>query len=349
LFLRKKEVVGLDIGSNAVKLVELKNTKKGYQLKNIGEALLPQQAIVNKVIANPDAVATAISTLIDDLSIKTKNVAISISGHSVIIKKVSLPKMSENELRESIPWELEQYIPQSIEDVNYDFQVIPGETPEGNIDVLIVAAKKDITNDYISIVSEVGLNPVVVDVDVFALENMYEVNYSGTEGVLALVDIGASVTNINILKDGVSIFTRDVTTGGNQYTEWIIKELGASYEEAESMKYEQGTGNSSPELDRISHDYADLICGEIKRTMDFFSSTLWKDKVDHIMVGGGSSGVPGIVDVLSDMTEASVEILNPFKNILCDENSFDPEYIKNIAPKMSVVTGLALRIPGDKS
>ncbi|MGH9976878.1 MAG: type IV pilus biogenesis protein PilM, partial [Nitrososphaeraceae archaeon] len=197
MFLGKKEVVGLDIGSNSIKLAELKETKKGYQLKNIGETLLPPEAIVNKVITNRDAVSEAIYSLIEELRVKTKNAVISISGHSVIIKKVSIPKMSEKELREAVPWELEQYIPQNIEDVNYDFQILPGQTAEGNMDVLIVAAKKDITNDYINVVNDAGLNPVVVDVDVFALENMYEANYPESGGVVALVNIGASVTNIN--------------------------------------------------------------------------------------------------------------------------------------------------------
>ncbi|MGH7790814.1 MAG: type IV pilus biogenesis protein PilM, partial [Thermodesulfobacteriota bacterium] len=230
MFLGKKEVVGLDIGSNSIKLAELKETKKGYQLKNIGETLLPPEAIVNKVITNRDAVSEAIYSLIEELRVKTKNAVISISGHSVIIKKVSIPKMSEKELREAVPWELEQYIPQNIEDVNYDFQILPGQTPEGNMDVLIVAAKKDITNDYINVVNDAGLNPVVVDVDVFALENMYEANYPESGGVVALVNIGASVTNINILKNGVSVFTRDITTGGNQFTELIQKEFDVGYD-----------------------------------------------------------------------------------------------------------------------
>ena len=348
MFLSRNKVVGLDIGSNAIKLLELKGNKKGYQLKNVGEAILPRHSIVNKVISKPDEIAETLSTLIDDLRIKTKNVAISMSGHSVIIKKVSLPSMSDSELKESIPWELEQYIPQSIQDVNYDYQVIPGETPEGNIDVLIVAAKKDVTSSYISIVKEVGLNPVVVDVDVFALENMYEINYKESEGLLALVNIGASVTNINILKDGLSIFTRDITVGGNQFTDWIIKELDIEYEEAESMKLSQLSGESNPQLERISHDFTDLVCGEIKRTLDFFSSTLWKGKIEAIMIGGGSSKVPGLKEVLSDMTESSVERMNPFRTINYDTGDFDPEYLEDLAPKMNVVMGLALRKPRDK-
>jgi type IV pilus assembly protein PilM len=349
LFLGKKEVVGLDIGSNSIKLAELKETKKGYQLKNIGETLLPPEAIVNKVITNRDAVSEAIYSLIEELRVKTKNAVISISGHSVIIKKVSIPKMSEKELREAVPWELEQYIPQNIEDVNYDFQILPGQTPEGNMDVLIVAAKKDITNDYINVVTDAGLNPVVVDVDVFALENMYEANYPESGGVVALVNIGASVTNINILKNGVSVFTRDITTGGNQFTELIQKEFDVGYDEAEKMKNSLGRPDVSPELDRISQDITDLICGEIKRTLDFFSTTLWREKVDKIMLGGGTSKVPRLREVLEDIANAPVELINPFRNILYNPNDFDPEYISDIAPKMGVTVGLALRKMGDKT
>jgi type IV pilus assembly protein PilM len=349
LFLGKKEVIGLDIGSSAIKLAELRETRKGYQLKNIGEAIIPPEAIVNKVIINSGAVVEAISSLMGDLGIKTKDVVISISGHSVIIKKVSLPKMSQRELRDAIPWEIEQYIPHSINDVNYDFQILPGESPEGNMDVLIVAAKKDITNDYIVVANEAGLNPVVVDVDVFALENMYEVNYSEPNEIVALINIGASVTNINILKDGISIFARDITAGGRQFTEWIQKEFDLSYDEAEKKKYSLELGKVPPELDRITRDFTDLICGEIKRTLDFFSTTTTsRETVRKIMLGGGSSKIPYIKETLEDKIGATVEIVNPFRNILYSDRDFDPEYILDIAPKMGVVMGLALRRIGNR-
>jgi type IV pilus assembly protein PilM len=215
--------------------------------------------------------------------------------------------------------------------------------------VLIVAAKKDVTSSYVSVINEIGLNPVVVDVDVFALENMYEINYPESEGLVALVNIGASVTNINILKDGVSIFTRDITTGGNQFTDWIIKDLGLSFEEAEKMKASMREGEVTQELEGLTHNFNDLICGEIKRTLEFFSSTLWRSKVGNILVGGGSSKVHGLKDVLADMTEANVDFMNPFRSISYDKNDFDPEYIEAIAPKMGVVMGLAMRKPGDKA
>lgn len=344
----KKEIIGLDIGSSAIKLAELREARNGYQLKNIGEALIPPEAIVNKAIINSGAVVEMISTLVKDLGVKTKDAAISISGHSVIIKKVSLPKMIDKELHEAIPWELEQNIPNSIDNVNYDFQILPGENPEGNMDVLIVAAKKDITEDYISVTNEAGLNPVVVDVDVFALENMFEINYPVADEVIALINIGASITNINILKGGVSIFARDITAGGRQFTEWIQKEFDVGYDEAEKMKYSLGLTGDSKELDKITHDFTDLICGEIERTIDFFTATSVKETVRKIILGGGSSKVPYIKEKLEERIGASVEIVNPFKNILYDVRDFDPEYILDIAPKMGVAIGLALRRRGDK-
>jgi len=289
VFFGNKGIIGLDIGSASLKLAELKSTRSGYQLKNIGEAVLPPDSIVKKVIINREAVAGTLTNLVKDLGVKNKNVVISISGHSVIIKKVTLPSMSKNELAESIPWELEQYLPQSVEDVNFDYQVLPEVSPEGNMDVLIVAAKKDITNDYVSLVRSVGLNPMIVDVDVFALENMYEVNYQGLGGVVALVNMGASVTNINILKDVVSIFTRDITTGGNQFTEWIVKEQNISFEEAQQLKHSLIHGEIPFELERITNDYIDLITGEVKRTLDFFSTNFSQDRISKILLSGGSS------------------------------------------------------------
>lgn len=343
MFWGSKEAIGLDVGSSSVKVAEIRQTKEGYYLKNIGEALLPPGAIVDKAVVNSGAVVEAISNLLSDLKVKTKNVVISISGSFVNIKKVSLPKMSEKELREAIPWELEQYIPNSIDDVNYDFQILPGENSESNMDVLIVAAKKDVTGNYISLVTEAGLNPVVVDVDVFALENMYEVNYLNSDEVTALINIGASVTNVNVLKNGLSVFTRDITIGGKELTEWIKREFGVDYDEAEAMKLSLGLPDVPAELNKLAHDFADMVCGEIKRTLEFFSKTLWKGEVDKILLGGGSSKIPQMKDKLEQATGAKAEIVNPFKNVLYNDRDFDPEYIRDIAPKMGVVIGLALR------
>lgn len=347
----QKGTLGLDIGSSSIKLAELKLTKKGYRLVNLGEAFLPEDAIVNKIIVDPDTVIEAIMGLMSDLNLKSRNVAISISGNSINIKKVSMPVMDDKELREAIPWEIEQYIPQSIDDVHYDYEILPGENAEGNIDVLIVAAKRDIADTYVDIVTEAGLNPVIFDVDVFALENMYELNYIGLEDdtfsesdeVLALTNIGASVTNVNILKGGVSIFTRDITTGGAQLTEMVRNEFKVDYGEAERIKYTIGTGDSDPNLDRIARNFTETVTAEIKRTVDFFSKTLWKDSISKIVLSGGSSKVPYFPETLEESIGSPVEMANPFRVIEFSEKDFDPEYITDIAPKMGVVIGLALR------
>lgn len=347
MFFGNRGLIGLDIGSSTLKLAELKVGRSGYALKNIGEAILPSDSIVKKVVANRKGVESTLSNLIRDLGIKNKNVVISVSGHSVIIKKVTLPTMTKNELAESIPWELEKYLPQSVDDVNFDYKVLPGETPEGSMDVLIAAAKKDATDDYITIARNVGLNPVIVDVDVFALENMYEINYQNTGGTIALVNIGASVTNINILKEGISIFTRDITTGGNQFTEWIMKEQDLSFEEAENEKYSLSSGDSTLEMERVTNDFIGLITAEVKRTLDFFTSNFSKDRISKIFLSGGSSKVPNIRENLQDVTGTDVEIVNPFNNISVSDSEFDPAYIADISPKMGVVIGLASRSLGD--
>ncbi len=345
----KKSPVGLDIGSSAIKLVQLDSSRSRYRVKTVGEISLPKEAIINKVIVQPDVVAERIATLVEDLGVKTKNVVISVSGHSVIIKKITIPSMSLEELEESIPWELEQYLPQSIEDVYYDYEVFPDVTPEGNMDVIIVAAKRDITDSYINVVRDAGLHPIVVDVDVFAIENVYEMNYEITSDLIALVNIGASVTNVNIVKDGVSIFTRDISVGGIQFTDRLMKELDMSYEEAEQIKRDElGKEDLSLQIEKVKNEFIDILTEEIKRTLDFFVANFWKDRISKIILGGGTSKIPGLVELLSDVANAEVELLDPFKRIEISTFDFDAGYIKENSPKMGVAVGLALRSAEDK-
>src|SRR5690242_3144049 len=223
LFKKSKGLVGLDVGSNAIKAVELKPIKGGgHQVVALGIEPLAPEAIVDGTILDAAVVIDTISKLFRDAHIKTKDVAVSVSGNAVIIKKITLPAMTEDELSESIQWEAEQYIPFDIEDVNIDYQIL-GQGAE-NMDVLLVAAKKDKINDYTSVISQAGLTPVLVDVDAFAMQGAYEANYDVPEDeVVALVNIGASIMNINILRGGSSVFWRDISSGGNKYTEEIQK------------------------------------------------------------------------------------------------------------------------------
>ena len=240
LFSRSRSVVGLDIGSSAVKAVELKPAGKGFRVAAFGTEPVPPDSIVDGAIIDGAAVAEAIRRVFDSKAFKTKEVAASLSGNAVIVKKISLPVMTASELDESIYWEAEQYIPFDIQDVNLDYQILDaggGPDAKGTMDVLLVAAKKEKIADYTGVIAQAGRTPVVVDVDAFALQNAYELNYGFEPGaVVVLLNAGASAININIVVNAQSVFTRDVSLGGNAYTEAVQRELNLPFESAELLK-----------------------------------------------------------------------------------------------------------------
>ena len=287
--------------------------------------------------------------------IKQRETAISVSGHSVIIKKIQMPQMTAEELDESIQWEAEQYIPFDVKDVNIDTQILSSEGVQttGQMDVLLVAAKKDMINDYTTVVSEAGLLPVVVDVDSFAVQNMFSANYEVADAdTVVLINAGASVININILDHGVTVFTRDVTIGGNQFTEEIQKQLNVSYEEAEALKIGGGRGESDAvvpqEVERVMAGVAEQVAGEIQRSLDFYAGTAADANFSKVYLSGGTAKIPALFKTIEARVGVPVEILNPFKNIEIDNRRFDPGFIMDVAPMAAVAVGLALRRPGDK-
>lgn len=348
-FSKSKSLVGLDIGSSAIKLVELKEKKAGsYQLVKIGLEPLSPEAIVDGSIMDSSMVVETIQRLNAAQGVKNSNYATSLSGHSVIIKKISLPAMSPEELAESIQWEAEQYIPFDINDVSLDYVPLPTSAGE-NLDVILVAVKKEKINDYTSVISQAGKAPVLVDVDAFALQNAYEVSYPIEDGkVMALVNIGASVTNVNVLSGSTSLFWRDITFGGNQYTDAIQRELNLSFAQAESLKRGEAVGDYSiqqviPILNSVSEDFS----GELRKTLDFFTATSGAERVDEIVLSGGGSGVLNLDSILRDKFGIGVEIMNPLKNITFNESDFNPEWISEVAPSMAIAVGLAIRKLGD--
>jgi type IV pilus assembly protein PilM len=347
---RGKNVVGLDIGSSAIKVVQLKETKRGLQLLNFGMAPLPPEAIVDGALMNSSAIVDTILELYARTRIKNKDVAIGIAGHSVIIKKIMLPVMTPEELEESIQWEAEQYIPFDINDVNIDVEILnPGAPHGGQMDVLLVAAKKEIVNDYTAVVTEAGLNPVIVDVDSFAVQNQFERNYEiPRDESIVLINVGASVTSINILAKGVSSFTRDITLGGAQFTEEIQKQLNVSYEEAEALKLGGELGRESDslvpqEVERVIAGVADNLAGEVQRSLDFYAATSAETSLARVYMSGGTSKIPALCRILGQRTGLPVEVMNPFQNLEFDERTFHPDYMREIAPMSAVVVGLGLR------
>ena len=302
---------------------------------------------------NSAAIVQAIQELIAQQKVKTREVAIGVRGHSVIIKKISMPRMTQEELDESILWEAEQYIPYDVKDVNIDTQIL---TPEGDaagqMEVLLVAAKKDMINDYSSVCAEAGLTATVVDVDAFAVQNAFEASYelSPTDTVV-LINVGATVANINILTRGITTFTRDITMGGNAFTEEIQKQLGISYDEAEALKV-GGQGETDAvvpqEVERVIQGVAEQMGGEIQRSLDFFASSAADSRISRVYLSGGTARIPALFKVIEARAAVPVEILNPFKNIEIDNRKFDAAAILAGAPAAAVGVGLALRRPGDK-
>jgi len=353
MFGRSKAVVGLDIGSSAVKAVELKPVGKGFRVAAFGSEPVPQDAIVDGAIIDAGAVADAIRRVFENnKAFKAKDVCASLSGNAVIVKKITLPVMTESELGESIYWEAEQYIPFDIQDVNLDYQILdPGTGPDsrGSMEVLLVAAKKEKIGDYTGVIAQAGRAPVIVDVDAFALQNAYEVNY-GLEGahVVVLLNAGASAININILQGDQSVFTRDISIGGNAYTEAVQKELDLPFESAEQLK--RGIpvdGASFEEAQPVLRAVTENVLLEIQKTFDFFKATAASEQIDRIMLSGGASRVDGFRDMLHERIGAPVEEFDPFRAIVWDGKKVGGDPTEHAATA-AVAVGLALRKVGDR-
>jgi type IV pilus assembly protein PilM len=358
---KKNQLVGLDIGSHSIKLVEIDHGKQGRVLKNFGQIGLPPDAIVEGSIKEMELVSSAITSLFKNLKVKNKNVATSISGYSVIVKKIALGARKESEIEAIIQEEAEQYIPFDISEVNLDFDTLSagaretGAAEEGDQDraeqmeVMLVAAKKDIINDYDNLLQLSGLSPGVLDVDAFALQNAFEISTEEPEGCYALVNVGADELGINAIKDGVSLFTRDSSFGGSQITEGIMSDFSVSFEEAEQIKL--GGGKVDKQKGRLEEIFTSVVSEwtmEIKRALDFVASTYPDETIEKILISGGSCRIPGFQKYLQLETGIPVVELNPFSNLVVDEKRFDPRYLRYMAPQAAVAVGLALRSIGDK-
>jgi type IV pilus assembly protein PilM len=350
---KSKSIVGLDIGSSSVKVVECALRGKGAELVALGVAPLPPEAIVQGAFLNSGAIVEAIRQAVDDAGIKTKTVATAVSGHSVIVKKINLPAMTREELEESIRWEAEQYIPFDINEVNLDFQILNAGQGEGQMDVLLVAAKKDVIDDYCHVITDAGLNPVVIDVAAFAVANAFEANTEmGREEVVALVNIGAQVVNINILAHGVPAFTRDISTGGNAYTEEIQKTLSVGWEEAERLKiggssHEESQEVVPQEVEQAMRGVTDTVLGEISRSLDFFSATSAESRISRVVLAGGGARVSGLEAAFQGKTNLPVELLNPLARVN-PSGRLDAERLEALGPALGVGIGLALRRMDDQ-
>lgn len=350
IFGSKNHLVGLDIGSRAIKAAEAVETKKGWELKGFGSIDIEPGAIEEGVIKNPETMSNAVKQLFDLYNFKTKNVAISIGGYSVIVKNISVQKMPEEQLVDTLNFEAEQYIPFDINDVNIDFQML-GESEQNpnQMNVLLVAAKKDMINDYITLIDSANLNLCIIDIDAFALQNIYEINYGVQSENVALIDIGASKTSVNILKGNTSVFLRDVSLGCNQINEKIASIANCSLAEAETIRQQEEPDKISPEnLKQVISSVVSDWCDEIGRALDFFKSTNPDEEMRQIVLSGGGANIKEFRELLAAQTATEATVINPFENFLIASDQLDNVYLKQIAPQAAIAMGLALRRVDDK-
>jgi len=339
VFGKSKTVVGLDIGSSAVKAVELKAVGKAYRVAAFATQPVPPDSIVDGAIIDAGAVADAIRRVFEgNKAFKTKDVCASLSGNAVIVKKITLPVMTQSELDESIYWEAEQYIPFDVQDVNLDYQILDAGTgPEsrGSMEVLLVAAKKEKIGDYTGVIVQAGRTPVIVDVDAFALQNAFETNYGLEPGqVVVLLNAGASAININILQGDQSVFTRDISMGGNAYTEAVQKELDLPFESAEQLK--KGIpvdGATFEEARPVLRAVTENVLLEIHKTFDFFKATASSDQIHRIVLSGGASRVDAFREMLQERFGTPVEDFDPFRTVAWDVKKLDGDRVEAAATR----------------
>jgi len=352
-FSREKELVGLDIGSYSVKAVEFKTKSKdgqdSYELKKIGYELLPHDAIVEGTIIDSAAVIETIKMVFDENKISNKNIVISISGNSVIIKKISLPVMETDELAESIIWEAKHNIPYPYEETNVDYSILkpPSYSEDKNLDILLVAAKKDKIANYSNVISQVKKNLEAIEVDVFALQNIMELNYPDIihNKTISIVNLGANITNVIIIEKGVPQLFRDLSLGGSFFSENLSKDLNISFDDAEKLLKGLPVKDIQPEqLQTVLNMNEQNLLEEIEKTFSFYESgDKTEKKIEFIFLSGGLSKLKDLRSNFEQKFNIKTETLNPFLKVDFDEKKFDSIYFDEMAALFGVAAGLATR------
>jgi|SoiMethySBSTD1v2_1073268.scaffolds.fasta_scaffold230616_1 type IV pilus assembly protein PilM len=365
----RSSTVGVDIGSSAVKAVCMRRGRSGWSLVAAGEAPLPDGSIQDGAVADPGLVSDTVSQLLDSLKLRRASVASALSGHAVIVKRLSLPSMSAAELTEAIPWEAEQYIPFDLADVQLDYQVVGSKQPipdkkdkksaaadaagageTSGLDVLLVAARKDRIDDRAGVIAQSGRRPVVIDVEAFALANAYQMNYpERTDPLTALVHVGRNVTLVCLLERGEPIYTRDISAGGQAHLEALLKEFGPiGVDELAARRMLHGQYPSDVNADQaaaVLRDASAQLVVEIRKTVDFYKATSPIDRLSRLVLSGGAWEAVGLVDLLASEFGAPVDVFDPFRRVTRSNRSAGAD---GVGPSYAVAVGLAMRKEGDR-
>lgn len=341
--------VSVDIGSSSIKIIEVRGRDGQMRVSAAASLPTPASAIQNNMVYEQGAVAESIRAMLDSRGIKARKAVTAVPGPAVIIKRVTLPAQTPKELENTILFEAGNFIPEDLENVNLDYQVTEYLDDGKRMDVILVAAKKDIVASYVEVLRSANLNPLIVDVDYFAVENMFEANYDSPPGrAIALVNIGARYSSINILKNGRSTFTGDVPVGGRDITEGLMRDLGVSVEEADAIKSGQPAQTvPADQLTGVLDGAAASLIDEIHHALSFFWTAATDETIDHVYLSGGAANMPGLAEQLGDRVGAPATIANPFAQITVDRAADTPQ-LREHAAEFAVALGLATRRPDDK-
>lgn len=341
--------VALDIGSSSIKMVEAVEEKSGYRLVNLGILPLPSTAVQNNMVVEKDVVVKTIQNLIQANGVKATRVVSAVPGRAVMIKKIKLPTQGEEELDANVEFEASSVIPENLENVNLDYQILNYLEDGSTMEVLLVAVKKDIVNSYTQVIQEAGLNPAIIDVDYFAMENMYEANYElKPDEAIGLIHIGARYTSINVLKDGISTFTGDLPVGGEVFTKTLVDALQISVDQAETFKVTGLLeGKKNTDLEVLLKPPCDSLAEEVSRTLSLYGAIAAEEGINSIYLSGGSAKVTGLCPRLEEKLGVPVKLSEPFRGFSVARN-IDEDYLNESALILAVGAGLCVRRPGDK-
>lgn len=348
-FRREENYLSVDIGSSSIKVIEARTGVHGLEVLNFGSVPTPSSAIHSNMVTEPDMVGDALRGLLEQKGIRARKAVTAVPGPAVMIKRVALPNQGPQETEQAVMHEARNFIPEELDNVNLDFQVTSTTNGTDDVEVLLAAAKKDIVSSYADTLRLAGLTPVVVDVDYFALDNMYELNYDPLENqVAALVNIGSRYSSINILKEGRSVFTGDVPVGGRDITEALVRDLGIPADEAERIKVGVAAGDYDEEqISMALLPAVDALIEEVHYALSFFWTAATDERIDVLYLSGGGAQTPELANRLAERAEAPVEVTDPFGRIFIDEE-VDAAALRRRASEFAIAMGLAVRRPVDK-
>ena len=348
IFKKNEYLIGIDIGSSGIKLIELDLSAEKPALLNLGYAPVSSDIFSNNAISKPEKIAEQIANLLESNAVSDKRAVTAMPGPSVFTKKIKMQKMAPAELAANIQFEASNFIPHNIDAVRLDYHIL-GESGKNQLDVLVVAVKNEIIDSFLGTLSLAGLETAVVDVDHFAVQNMFELGYpEDISKTAALINMGARYASINIVRAGESLFTGDIPVGGKLFTDALMNELAINAETAEKLKRSAQEDPQYPQAKEVVDKNVEYVASEFNRQLSFFwNASGAEEGIDKIVLCGGGALVPGLAQELAEKTGIECILADPLRGLSVG-GGFDPQYLKEVGPLMGVCVGMAMRQPGDR-